>query len=155
LIFYRLTFVQLSAHDFGPPYWINMGAVAITTLAGSILLLRMDQWQLLQEFRPFLKGFTVFFWSAATWCIPFLIALLSWRYLVRRDRLRYEPQLWGMVFPWACIRQEPFSFRAHSACRFWRRSRVCSYSWLWRRGSRPSPAFWRIWLVPFLRRERG
>jgi tellurite resistance protein TehA-like permease len=99
LIFYRLTFVQLSARDFGPPYWINMGAVAITTLAGSILLLRMDQWQLLQEFRPFLKGFTVFFWAAATWWIPFLIALMSWRYMVRRDRLRYEPQLWGMVFP--------------------------------------------------------
>jgi tellurite resistance protein TehA-like permease len=99
LIFYRLTFVQLSTQDFSPPYWINMGAVAITTLAGSILLLRMDQWQLLQDFRPFLKGFTLFFWAAATWWIPFLIALMSWRYLVRRDRLRYEPQLWGMVFP--------------------------------------------------------
>jgi tellurite resistance protein TehA-like permease len=99
LIFYRLTFVQLSTHDFSPPYWINMGAVAITTLAGSILLLRTEQWQLLQDFKPFLKGFTVFFWAAATWWIPFLIALMSWRYLVRRDRLRYEPQLWGMVFP--------------------------------------------------------
>jgi tellurite resistance protein TehA-like permease len=53
----------------------------------------------LQEFRPFLKGFTVFFWAAATWWIPFLIALMGWRYLFRRDRLRYEPQLWAMVFP--------------------------------------------------------
>jgi hypothetical protein len=43
LIFYRLTFVQLATHGFGPPYWINMGAVAITTLAGWLLLLRMDQ----------------------------------------------------------------------------------------------------------------
>jgi tellurite resistance protein TehA-like permease len=33
LIFYRLTFVQLSTHDFSPAYWINMGAVAIATLA--------------------------------------------------------------------------------------------------------------------------
>jgi tellurite resistance protein TehA-like permease len=24
---------------------------------------------------------------------------MGWRYLLRRDRLRYEPQLWGMVFP--------------------------------------------------------
>ncbi|HZT47372.1 MAG TPA: tellurite resistance/C4-dicarboxylate transporter family protein [Hyphomicrobiaceae bacterium] len=99
LIFYRLTFVRLSTHDFSPPYWINMGAVAITTLAGSILLLRAGEWQLLQDFRPFLKGFTVFFWAAATWWIPFLIALMGWRYLVRRDTLHYEPQLWGMVFP--------------------------------------------------------
>ena len=99
LIFYRLTFVQLSTHDFTPPYWINMGAVAITTLAGSILLFRTKEWPLLQEFRPFLKGFTVFFWAASTWWIPFLVALMGWRYLIRRDRIRYEPQLWGMVFP--------------------------------------------------------
>ena len=50
----------------------------------------------LAEFRPFLKGFTVFFWSVATWWIPLLIALMLWRYLIRRDRLAYEPQFWGM-----------------------------------------------------------
>ena len=99
LIFYRLTFIRLATYEFEPPYWINMGAVAISTLAGSILLLRTDRWGVLGEFRPFLKGFTVFFWSVATWWIPLLIALMIWRYLVRRDRLRYEPQLWGMVFP--------------------------------------------------------
>lgn len=99
MIFYRLTFVRLATHDFSPPYWINMGAVAITTLAGSTLVLRMNAWSVLQDFGPFLKGFTLFFWAAATWWIPFLIALMIWRYLVRRDKLRYEPQLWGMVFP--------------------------------------------------------
>lgn len=99
LIFYRLTFIRLDIHDFGPPYWINMGAVAISTLAGSILLQRTQTWTVLAEFRPFLKGFTVFFWSVATWWIPLLIALMLWRYLIRRDRLAYEPQFWGMVFP--------------------------------------------------------
>lgn len=99
LIFYRLTFIRLDAHDFGPPYWINMGAVAISTLAGSMLLQRTQAWPVLAEFRPYLKGFTVFFWSVATWWIPLLIALMLWRYLVRRDRLAYEPQFWGMVFP--------------------------------------------------------
>ena len=99
LIFYRLTFIRLSALDFGPPYWINMGAVAITTLAGSILLMRSATWPLLRDFVPFLRGFTLFFWSAATWWIPFLIALTLWRYVVQRAPLRYEPTLWGMVFP--------------------------------------------------------
>ena len=99
LIFYRLTFVRLMTDDFGPPYWINMGAVAISTLAGSILLQRASTWTVLIEFRPFLKGFTVFFWSVATWWIPLLIALMVWRYMVRHDRVRYEPQFWGMVFP--------------------------------------------------------
>lgn len=99
LIFYRLTFVRLSSLDFGPPYWINMGAVAITTLAGSILLMRGGTWPVLGPFLPFLRGFTLFFWAAASWWIPFLIALTLWRYLVRRDPIAYEPTLWGMVFP--------------------------------------------------------
>jgi tellurite resistance protein TehA-like permease len=99
LIFYRLTFVRFAFTDFAPPYWINMGAVAITTLAGSILILRSDTWPVLADFVPFLKGFTLFFWAAATWWIPFLIALMAWRYLLRHDVVRYEPQLWGMVFP--------------------------------------------------------
>lgn len=99
LIFYRLTFVRLSSADFSPPYWINMGAVAITTLAGSVLLLRRETWPVLVDFVPFLRGFTLFFWAAASWWIPFLFALTLWRYLIRRDALVYEPTFWGMVFP--------------------------------------------------------
>lgn len=34
LIIYRLLFFQMYAEDFSPPYWINMGADAITVLAG-------------------------------------------------------------------------------------------------------------------------
>jgi tellurite resistance protein TehA-like permease len=99
LIFYRLTFIRMESRDFSPPYWINMGAVAIATLAGSTLILRSPQWPLLQGFDAFLRGFTLFFWAAATWWIPFLAALMVWRYLVCRDPVRYEPALWGMVFP--------------------------------------------------------
>ena len=101
LIFYRLTFIRLASQDFSPPYWINMGAVAITTLAGSTLMMRIGSWPVLDPFAPFLPGFTLFFWAAATWWIPFLVALMAWRYVIRRDPLRYEPQLWGMVFPLA------------------------------------------------------
>lgn len=99
LIFYRLTFVRLAARDFGPPYWINMGAVAISTLAGATLLDRADAWPLVAGFVPFLTGLTLFFWSIATWWIPFLFALMLWRYLWKRDPFLDEPALWSMVFP--------------------------------------------------------
>ena len=99
LIFYRLTFVRLASRDFSPPYWINMGAVAITTLAGATLMMRVGHWPVLDQLSPFLPGFTLFFWAAATWWIPLLIALMVWRYVVRREVPRYEPALWGMVFP--------------------------------------------------------
>jgi tellurite resistance protein TehA-like permease len=38
LIFYRYTFFEMQPSDLAPPYWINMGAVAISTLAGSLLV---------------------------------------------------------------------------------------------------------------------
>lgn len=99
LIFYRFTFVPMPVERLTPPYWINMGAVAITTLAGSTLLLAADSWPFLTQMRPFLLGFTLFFWVAATWWIPLLVLLGIWRHVIRRFPLRYDPQYWGMVFP--------------------------------------------------------
>ncbi|WP_273168028.1 tellurite resistance/C4-dicarboxylate transporter family protein [Marinobacter sp.] len=101
LIFYRLTFLRLSAETLSPPYWINMGAVAITTLAGSTLIIRGQEGSLLADFLPFLRGFTLFFWSIASWWIPLLIGLTFWRHVIQRHRLNYEPQLWSVVFPLA------------------------------------------------------
>lgn len=99
LIFYRFTFFVVTPQALTPPYWINMGAIAITTLAGATLILNADQWVFLQEIRPFLQGFTLFFWAAATWWIPLLLILGVWRHLYKRFRLSYDPQYWGMVFP--------------------------------------------------------
>jgi tellurite resistance protein TehA-like permease len=99
LIFYRLTFIKLTSVELTPPYWINMGAVAITTLAGSTLILSSSQWAFLGEILPFLKGFTLFFWAAGTWWIPLLFILGIWRHLYKRFPLRYDPQYWGIVFP--------------------------------------------------------
>jgi tellurite resistance protein TehA-like permease len=99
LIFYRFMFVALSVDQMTPPYWINMGAVAITALAGSSLLIQADRWPFLVMLRPFLAGFTLFFWATATWWIPLLIILGVWRHVVRGFPLQYDPQYWGMVFP--------------------------------------------------------
>ncbi len=99
LIFYRLTFFDLTGAAFAPPHWIDMGAAAITTLAGATLMLNASQWALLQEILPFLTGFTLFFWAAGTWWIPILFILNGWRHLVVRYPVRYDPQYWSMVFP--------------------------------------------------------
>jgi len=99
LIFYRFTFLPMTLEGLTPPYWINMGAVAITTLAGSLLLLSYRSWSLLELLRPFLAGFTLFFWTTATWWIPLLVILGIWRHAIRRFPLRYDAQYWGMVFP--------------------------------------------------------
>jgi tellurite resistance protein TehA-like permease len=99
LIFYRFTFLKLTIETLTPPYWINMGAVAITTLAGATLIINADRWNFLQELLPFLKGFTLFFWTTGTWWIPLLFILGFWRHVYKRHPLVYDPQYWGMVFP--------------------------------------------------------
>ena len=99
LIFYRFTFVNVTTASLTPPYWINMGAVAITTLAGARLIIAAGDWPVLGEILPFLKGFTLFFWAAGTWWIPLLFILGFWRHVYKRFPLRYDPQYWGMVFP--------------------------------------------------------
>jgi tellurite resistance protein TehA-like permease len=99
LIFYRYTFFTMQPSDLAPPYWINMGAVAISTLAGSLLVLAAHDSLIVQALLPFVKGLTLMFWATATWWIPMLIILGIWRHGVRRFPLRYDPLYWGAVFP--------------------------------------------------------
>ncbi len=101
LIFYRFIFLKMEHAELTPPYWINMGAVAISTMAGCTLLLHGGGWQLIETIRPFLTGFTLFFWVFGTWWTPLLVILFIWRHLYHRYPLSYEPQQWGMVFPLA------------------------------------------------------
>ena len=99
LIFYRYTFFAFAPGDLSPPYWINMGAMAISTLAGALLIRNAPDAPFLQSLAPFLKGFTVFYWATGTWWIPMLLVLGVWRYVWQRFPLRYEPLYWGAVFP--------------------------------------------------------
>lgn len=99
LVAYRLIFIALRARDFTPPYWINMGALAISTVAGSLILTHAPSTGTLAALLPFIRGFTVLFWSAATWWIPLLLILDGWRHLMRRVPVAYETDDWDIVFP--------------------------------------------------------
>lgn len=99
LIFYRYTFFTFAPSDLMPPYWINMGAMAISTLAGTLLLARADASPLLTSLRPFILGFTILFWATATWWIPMLVILGVWRHGYKHFPLTYSPLYWGAVFP--------------------------------------------------------
>ena len=99
LIFYRFTFIDLTSERLTPPYWINMGAVAITTLAGARLMIAAGESRVVSDVLPFIKGFTLFFWASGTWWIPLLFILGFWRHVYKRYPLTYDPQYWGLVFP--------------------------------------------------------
>lgn len=99
LIFYRYLFFDFAAGDLTPPSWITMGAMAISTLAGSLLVQNTPDAPFLAALLPFLKGFTVFYWATGMWWIPMLLTLGIWRYAIQRYPMRYDPLYWGAVFP--------------------------------------------------------
>jgi tellurite resistance protein TehA-like permease len=99
LIFYRYSFFPMTPGDLSPPYWINMGAMAISTLAGATLLSATPQSELLLSVAPFVKGLTLLFWATASWWIPMLVILGIWRHGYMRYPLTYDSQYWGAVFP--------------------------------------------------------
>lgn len=99
LIFYRYTFFKFAPSDLMPPYWINMGAMAISTLAGTLLMASEPSSALLAQLHPFTLGLTILFWATATWWIPMLVILGFWRHGYKRFPLTYSPLYWGAVFP--------------------------------------------------------
>jgi tellurite resistance protein TehA-like permease len=99
LIFYRYTFFRLLPSDLTPSYWINMGAAAISTLAGTTLIDNASRSPLLSRMLPFLFGFTVLLWATATWWIPLLVILTIWRHVIKRFEVAYDPLHWSAVFP--------------------------------------------------------
>jgi len=99
LIFRYFLIGPVMPEAFTPDYWITMGACAITTLAGSLLLQNAHLDPLLLRLSPFLEGYTLFFWITGSFWVPFLLVGGVWRHLLRRLPLTYEPRYWALVFP--------------------------------------------------------
>jgi tellurite resistance protein TehA-like permease len=99
LIVNRWLFLHLSPERLTAPYWINMGAAAIATLAGCRLLTAMDEAAApIAAARDAVFAVTVLFWALATWWIPLLAMLTWWRHR-NGVRLIYRLENWSMVFP--------------------------------------------------------
>lgn len=95
--------VRLLAYPFGPadltpPYWVAMGATAITVVA-SARIVQMADAPMVDATRGLIAGTAVFFWAFGTWLIPPLVIAGYWRHVRNRIPLRYEPTLWSIVFP--------------------------------------------------------
>ena len=99
LIMVRWLTVAMTPDALGPPYWILMGATAITVLAGAHILSLPITLPIYQATAGFVKGFTFALWAFGTWWIPLILMLGFWRHIRRHWTLAYEPTLWSMVFP--------------------------------------------------------
>lgn len=98
LVTLRLMLYRFTPEDLTPPYWVAMGAMAITILAGARIV-EMENTPMLLVTRDLVAGLAVVFWGFATWLIPVLVAAGWWRHVTRKVPLRYEPTLWSVIFP--------------------------------------------------------
>ena len=94
----RMMTYPLDPHDFKPPYWVSMGALAISVLAGSHIA-QMTSSPIVDLTGKLITGIAVVLWCVATWMIPALFGIGIWRHFIRKVPLVYEPSLWSLVFP--------------------------------------------------------
>jgi len=99
LILLRWLTVPMTPATLGPPYWILMGATAISVLAGARDLALPASIPVVRATAGFVEGFTFALWAFGTWWIPLLVILGLWRHVRRHWPLTYEPTLWSVVFP--------------------------------------------------------
>ena len=99
IITYRLLFYPLQTEEVVPSYWINMGAAAISTLAGVMLSDSIKTQPVFADYYFFTRTAALLFWSVGSFWIPIVICLEVWRYVIEKSPVNYEPSYWSLVFP--------------------------------------------------------
>ena len=99
LILMRLIFYQFRSNTALSPYWMNAGAAALTALTGATL------YQYIHtvggpfvDFLPFLKGISLFFWSAGLWWLPYLVVLAIRKQAYSDEGLVFTVGYWEIAF---------------------------------------------------------
>jgi tellurite resistance protein TehA-like permease len=93
----RLLLYPFGPSELTPPYWVSMGATAITVLAGARIVEMSNP--VISATRGLVAGASLVFWAFGTWLIPALLAAGLWRHWVHGIPLRYEASWWSAVFP--------------------------------------------------------
>jgi tellurite resistance protein TehA-like permease len=98
LVSLRLMTYPILPQDLRPQYFVAMGAMAISVLAGARIV-EMAGAPMVDATRGLVAGASVVFWSFASWLFPVLLAAGWWRHVLHRVPLSYEPGLWSVIFP--------------------------------------------------------
>ncbi|SEO77598.1 Tellurite resistance protein TehA [Halogranum amylolyticum] len=109
IVTYRLLEGRMNPDDWTGPYWILMGAAAITTLAGATLGPRLSSFPPWEPYVQMTIGVTFLAWAIASWWIPLLLALDVWKFVTAGAEGR--PPAWVLALPWSRL---GFGRRLHS-----------------------------------------
>ncbi|MGI8457687.1 MAG: tellurite resistance/C4-dicarboxylate transporter family protein [Propionibacteriaceae bacterium] len=98
LVIARFMTGRIGPADLTPPYWVAMGATAISVLAGARIV-EMADVPMVTAIRGLATGASVVIWCFGTWLIPALVLVGWWRHVTHRLPLRYDATVWSIVFP--------------------------------------------------------
>jgi len=98
IIFFRMTFDPMKAQEFKPPYWVLMGAAAISALSGAVLIQSISKAGVYTDWIASLKTLSLLAWVVASWWIPLLFMLEIWRHFYKKVPFKYQPANWDTVF---------------------------------------------------------
>ncbi|WP_224338176.1 tellurite resistance/C4-dicarboxylate transporter family protein [Haloprofundus halobius] len=99
VVTYRLLDGAVQPDDWTGPYWIMMGAAAITTLAGTTLGPQLESVPGWAPYAPVIVGVTFLAWAIASWWIPLLLTLDVWKFLT--DDIETRTPGWVILVPWS------------------------------------------------------
>lgn len=89
---------RIGPEDLDAPYWVMMGALAISVVAGSKIL-EGGTSPIFTATTVIIAGTSAILWAISTWLIPALVIAGLWRHFRHRIPLGYSAGLWSMVFP--------------------------------------------------------
>jgi len=99
LIILRLIFYKYESSAELSPYWMNIGAAALITLVGTAFCQHiLVTGGAFTDFLPFLKGFSVFFWSIGFWWVPFLIIMAIRKRFYEQRTFMFTIGYWEIAF---------------------------------------------------------
>ena len=109
LFAHRIFFLEFDPDDITPLLWVVMGAAAISTNAGSTLILTDSSLPFLQSMRPFIDGVTLIMWAWGTWWIPAAdcVRHLEARRVPRADPLYADAVELGLPARHVCAGEPP------------------------------------------------
>ena len=99
VILARLGSGRVGLANLSPDYWISMGALAISTVAGVRLVESAAAAGQPPAVSALLAAAALLTWVLATSWLPYLVAVEAARDIRIRSSLRFEPARWSMVFP--------------------------------------------------------
>ncbi|MCF2573380.1 tellurite resistance/C4-dicarboxylate transporter family protein [Brevibacterium sp. UCMA 11754] len=94
----RALLQRIGPEGLDAPYWVMMGALAISVVAGSKIL-EGGTSPIFAATTVIIAGASAILWAISTWLIPALVIAGLWRHFRHRIPLGYSAGLWSMVFP--------------------------------------------------------